>query len=359
MSNITVNITELTSILDRMPASHNLMLVGNHGIGKSEILTQYFQKKDMKVVVLMLGQMSDAGDILGLPRKNEETGKTEFMPPYWWPTDGKPVVLFLDELNRARPELLQSVMDLCLNRTLAGRTLPEGSRLISAVNYGDNYQLTDMDPALVSRFNILTFRPSVQEWLLYAKKAGLDYRVLSFIEQNSIWLDKDPDMKEGADTGVDKTVDRRAWTRVSDVILGRENLDAVDTKLISGIVGPKAASAFLANAERCKMVSGRDVMYNFGKHKKALEGYELHQLSLVSESIFRSLEVEKVKEADVKGVAENIDAYFTLLSKTRKEACAHFCTLFTSGTYRQAVAFMSKNIPILTMAMIKYVEKLA
>ena len=48
--------------------------------------------------------------------------------------DTRPIVLFLDELNRARPEILQSVHDLALNRTLAGKRLPEGSIVVSAVN---------------------------------------------------------------------------------------------------------------------------------------------------------------------------------------------------------------------------------
>lgn len=38
MANIKANITELRQLLDITPAEHNLMLVGNHGIGKSEIL---------------------------------------------------------------------------------------------------------------------------------------------------------------------------------------------------------------------------------------------------------------------------------------------------------------------------------
>lgn len=157
---ISVNSKELTEILDVTPSTQNIMLVGKHGIGKSEILTNYFNKKGMKVVSLFLGQMADPGDLIGLPHKNEETGKTDFMPPYWFPVDNEPIVLFLDELNRARPELLQTVMDLALNRKLAGRYLPEGSRIISAVNDGEEYQLTDLDPALVSRFNIYNFRPT-------------------------------------------------------------------------------------------------------------------------------------------------------------------------------------------------------
>ena len=211
MANIKANITELRQLLDITPAGHNLMLVGNHGIGKSEILTSYFSQKGMTVVALFLGQMSDPGDLIGLPRKNEQTGKTDFMPPYWFPVDGKPVVLFLDELNRARPEILQTIMDLALNRRLAGRALPEGSRVIAAVNEGDQYQLTDLDPALVSRFNIVQFVPTAQEWLLWARGTGVDTRVTDFIQENAIWLDKNPDAREGADTGLEKTPDRRGW----------------------------------------------------------------------------------------------------------------------------------------------------
>ena len=100
MANTSINTTELLSLLDITPADQNVMLVGNHGIGKSEILTEYFSRKGMKVVPLFLGQMSDPGDLIGIPNRNTETGKTEFMPPYWFPLDGKPIVLFLDELNR-------------------------------------------------------------------------------------------------------------------------------------------------------------------------------------------------------------------------------------------------------------------
>lgn len=140
--------------MDSTPPSHNIMLSGKHGIGKSKIITDHFSVKGQKVVTLFLGQMSDPGDLIGLPNKDEKTGKTVFMPPYWFPTDNQPVVPFLDELNRARPEILQTIMDLTLNRKLAGLELPAGSRIVSAVNDSEEYQLTDLDPALVSRFNI-------------------------------------------------------------------------------------------------------------------------------------------------------------------------------------------------------------
>lgn len=358
MSNISVNITELKQLLEATPASHNIMLVGNHGIGKSEILTEFFKEKGMPVIALFLGQMADPGDLIGLPCKDEKTGKTDFMPPYWFPIDGKPIVLFLDELNRARPEILQTVMDLALNRKLAGKLLPEGSRIISAVNAGDQYQLTDLDPALVSRFNIVNFKPTAEEWLLWARKAQLDPRVIGFIDENRIWLDKEPDMKEGADTGLDKTPDRRAWKRVSDVITGKDDLKEINTKIISSIVGPKAAAAFIHNAASKKILSGREILAGFDKAKvrETLAGYGIHQLSVVNEGIFRHLEVEKVQDKDVKTYTENLMSYFEFLTKKRKEAAAHFANIYVQGTYENALSFIATKAPMLGMMLVTYVK---
>ena len=358
MANINITTTELLSLLDITPADQNLMLVGNHGIGKSEILTEYFSGKGMKVVPLFLGQMSDPGDLIGIPNRNNTTGKTEFMPPYWFPLDGKPIVLFLDELNRARPEVLQTIMDLALNRTLAGRKLPDGSRIISAVNDGDQYQLTDLDPALVSRFNVVTFRPTTQEWLLWADKVGVDARVRDFIRENPMWLDKNPDAKEGADTGLDKTPDRRAWKRVSDILKTAGDINPIVTKAISAIVGPKAASALVGSVSAKKILSGREVLQNFEQHLPTLKGYDLHQLSVVNDGIFRHLEVETLSGQAKENAKKNIDAYFTFLSKDKKEAAAHFANLYVQGTYPKAVSFMARECQVLTMTMVLYVKSI-
>ena len=356
MANVNANVTELVKLLDIMSDEQNIMLVGNHGIGKSEILTEYFSAKGMPVIALFLGQMSDPGDLIGIPTKNEVTGKTDFMPPYWFPLDGKPIVLFLDELNRARPEVLQTIMDLALNRKLAGRRLPEGSRIISAVNEGNQYQLTDLDPALVSRFNIINFRPSVQEWLLWARRCKCDPRLLSFIEENAIWLDRDPDAKEGADTGLMKNPDRRGWKRVSDIISGRDELGPIFQKAISSIVGVKAASAFLTSLSSARLLSGKEVLMHLDYHLQTLAGYPLHDISAINDAIYRYLEVEKVSASDEKTICNNLDAYFSFLTKEKKEAAAHFANLYVSQTYPKAVSIIARKCHVLTMSMIVYVR---
>ena len=66
---IAINSKELMTLLEVTHSWQNIMLTGRHGIGKSQILTKYFETKGMPLKTLFLGQMSDSGDLLGLPTK--------------------------------------------------------------------------------------------------------------------------------------------------------------------------------------------------------------------------------------------------------------------------------------------------
>lgn len=354
---VKINARELESLLAATPASQNIMLTGKHGIGKSQILEKFFMARGERVVILFLGQMSDPGDLIGLPRLDETTGKTLFMPPYWFPTDGKPVVLFLDELNRARPEVLQTIMDLTLNRMLAGRKLPEGSRVISAVNDGEEYQLTDLDPALVSRFNIYEFKPTAQEWLLWASKSGLDSRVIDFISEN-------PEMLDGAaftreDQGLEKSPDRRGWERVSKVLQTNEVTPLLKT-VIAGIVGMPAASKFFAVINQKHLPGAKEILLgDFAKQRPALKKCITPELAAVNESIFRFIETNGYDEKDSAKVAKNFAAYFEFLSGEKfREAQAHFVNLYSSSLYPSTMSFVIMQCPELYKKITTFVKSI-
>ncbi len=338
---ITINTGDLKTILETTPSTQNILLVGKHGIGKSEIITRHFEDQGIPVIALFLGQMSDPGDLIGLPNKDEATGKTEFMPPYWFPMDDKPVVLFLDEMNRARPEILQSVMDLSLNRKLAGRSLPEGSRVIAAVNDGEEYQLTDLDPALVSRFNVYFFSPTVGEWLFWAKQHDVDQRVINFIEEHPDELEKNVDINKGT---FDKTPDRRAWVRVSGLLKGMNADTGMDmnrmAKMITGVIGARSASMFIQSLNQSRMLTAREVLADFGACQHDLATYTMPQMAIINEGIYQVLELGVDRKA-VDQVGRNLVRYIQwMLTNGRQEAIAHFASFFENATYPNANAFI-------------------
>jgi len=363
---IILNTTELKEALLLTPSTQNIMLVGKHGIGKSEILTSYFGEQGMKVVTLFLGQMSDPGDIIGLPSKVESkdskgniTMQTDFTPPYWFPVNGKPIVLFLDELNRARPEILQTVMDLTLNRKLAGKPLPKGSRVIAAVNDGEEYQLTDLDPALVSRFNIYEFRPSAEEWLNWAVGAKLDERVINFIQGNPTWLDGEDGGKKREYSGLEKSADRRAWKKVSDFMLGIDQIKDLHKRIIAGIVGAGAAAAFMRSALQNNALTGKDLLLRYDKTMRTVAQYQLHEFAIINESVFRFLEHAKLNDRDKSLAAKNLAQYIDwLCTNKKKEALANFVSIFEKGTYSEAIVFMVVNAPDVYDKLNDFVEKL-
>lgn len=341
---IKVDVPELLEILRMTPPEQNIMLIGKHGIGKSQIITKFYQKKRMKVVAFFLGQMSDPGDLIGLMYQDQKTGHSDFLPPYWWPTDNKPIVLFLDELNRARPEILQSVQDLTLNKTLAGKKLPKGSIVLSAVNEGEEYQLTDLDPALVSRFNLYEFAPTVEDWLLWANENDIDGRVFAFIQKNHHFLDpEDLFGKDGlsAGAGLNKTPDRRAWEKVSDLIKTYHDIEDIHIKIIAGIVGVKVAMNFKKSLGTTLKVSPEQLLLSFAKNKGKLKSFKLQDFVFLNEQIMYWLNGDNYKPAKKATVLKNFHQYLLHLKKVKQtEAIAHVASMLESAKFEKIAGFL-------------------
>lgn len=338
------------------PAWQNVMLVGSHGIGKSRIIENYYKSKGYPVVALFLGQMSDPGDLIGLPRLNEETGKTDFMPPYWFPTDGKPVVLFLDELNRARPEMLQTVMDLVLNRKLAGKSLPEGSRILSAVNAGEEYQVGDLDPALVSRFNIYELRPTAKDWLDWAKSENLDERVINFISQKPTHLDSKFDANKDS---LDPTPDRRAWERVARAVANVSNIDGTTTKMIAGMIGVKAAVEFMEST-KTKTLKGATLLSECKAHLKEIDDMDMMLITLLIDDLLSEIQSPNSRHKFTKNSADNLDLFSEhLLSTGRRESYVYLLQGLLNGNNASVgLAKIAKHNPELLMKYNSFIQTL-
>lgn len=349
---VRLDARELEEVLRLTPSDQNILLAGRHGIGKSEILTRHYRRKGMPVVSFFLGQMSDPGDLIGLMHKDDQSGRSVFLPPYWWPSDGQPIVLFLDELNRARPELLQSIFDLALNKTLAGRKLPTGSVIISAVNKGDEYQLTDLDPALVSRFNLYEFAPTVDDWLIWASENDLDPRVISFLQRHPEQLDGPPLTADESwqATGLVKRPDRRAWRRVSDFLRPISQPQELHIKLLAGMVGAGAAAAFRQSLKNSALLSPEQVLRDFPNHRKKLDKLSLAELTQLNEGLMLWLLGHEPPGPEADTMRGNLLLYLqTLKKKKQNEALAHLAALMESPKMEKASAFMAASVEIVSL----------
>ena len=210
---------------------------------------------------------------------------------------------------------------------------------------GEEYQLTELDPALVSRFNIYHFKPSVSEWLLWAEKAGISTEVIKFIEDNSVFLDGK--LREDADN-LEKIPDRRAWERVSNIIKKAPAINDSLKKAIAGIIGPEVANHFFEEIRKNRKIKGRDVLDDFAKHRETLEKMILPDLSMINDSMMRHLEVNTPKNAKEKAKwVYNSCEYITWLiyEQPNREAAAHFAETFQKGTYPKAAAFLITEAP--------------
>ena len=181
----------------------------------------------------------------------------------------------------------------------------------------------------------------------------------TFIQTESVWLDGNEGQKEGVDTGLEKTPDRRAWKKVSDIMENVAEPGEVHKKLVAGVVGAPAAARFFASITGKNVLTGIEILSDFEKHKKALQTYKLHQLSIVNEGIFRHLEVGEITEEQKPVYAENLTGYYALLeSSDNKEAIAHFASCFERGQYQMAILFILDNTPKIYDKLMTFISNL-
>jgi len=238
-----MNITQTLDTLRYLPVHISVLLKGNHGIGKSQIIRQLAKELDIPCVDFRLSQ-NDVGDLKGMPFR---VGlRTVFAPPEFMPLTasdeeelkkllniteeisagryGDKGILFLDEINRANREVQQAAFELVLDRRMNLRPLPEGWRVVSAINAdSDIYTVNEMETAFLSRFFTIDFNPSYEEWLSWARENKLHEAVVQFIIKYPDFLDPTKEfLEESARQGVKEVHDRRAWHMFSDSLIERE-----------------------------------------------------------------------------------------------------------------------------------------
>ena len=243
-------------VVKYLPTTTTVLLRGQTGIGKSEVVKQLaYEHYNLPLIDRRLSQMAD-GDLIGLPREGTITFNNKTLQcTRWQPGDWileaclAPRVLHLDEINRATTELMQAAFQLCLDREIAGHKLHPQTVVFSSINpSGGKYQTNKMDPAFLNRFFVVDFDPDAQDWLEYAKKKRINKHVLEFFSDKLYHP-----LLRPTDTQKDVISTPRSWVRLAD---------AMDEMLSNGVLTDSKDNMSLLN-ELCIGFIGKDSAATF------------------------------------------------------------------------------------------------
>lgn len=209
--------------------------------GKSSLAKQLAEQYKLKVIDLRLTEL-DSTDLSGLPYFNN--GKAEFMPFNTFPLQDTPIpenytgwLILLDEFNSAPQAVQAAAYKLVLDRQVGQHKLHDKVAMIACGNLEtDNAIVNPMSSALISRFAHFDINLNVDDWLEWASKAGIDYRITSYLSyrKDNLYTFK-PD-------ATSPYASPRTWEMVSKVIKGNEE---PSTLLVSSLIGDGIANEFI------------------------------------------------------------------------------------------------------------------
>lgn len=349
--------------LKNLPPRKSVLIEGNHGLGKSQVVAQTASELSQETgnvyhfIDIRLAER-EVGDLIGMPRDVAEftvtisafkDGKpcieTRVLKnvsvndlPSWFPRDPDSYgFLFMDELHYAPKDVLNAAFELSLDYRLNGTPLPMGWRVIAAGNQNqDIYGGTTINPALYSRFLRIEFKPTVPEWLEYAGIIGVHRAITTYVNK----FPTDLDSPEKIEPGVIYP-DRRAWVSLSDVMKyqaekGHDPLNNLDylTLLARGYIGTETTLNFIEYIRKqYKVYTAADIL-----DKLTDEMLEEFKAMQPAEIAFYSNEItshcKKSKKALSKKQSENLAKWYKAIPK---EAASGFWINFVKEVREIAV----------------------
>lgn len=279
------------------------LLIGAHGLGKTEAVKQYAAENNLHCEILMLSLL-DVGDLLGLPYRDDVS--TKWARPVWFTRimeaheRGQRSVLFLDELNRAANDVIGASLQLILDRRLNEHQLPLDTFLVAAINPDDgDYNVNTLDPAMLDRLIVCRIEADAAAWLKYAKASNVNPTIIDFITKTPKYLHHTP--KDGG-----KGTSPRSWTRLSKYINYCEtNKVDINTYYIKGTIGDTLAAEFILFYNNyIRHLTVEDIVAHYNKSSKRVK-----DLAKLEASMSKLIEpLEAIQKLDL---AESLYKHFS------------------------------------------------
>lgn len=247
--------TYLTALRFNIRTGGNLLVLGPAGTGKTEMAEQVCGEEGFEFIYLNLSVL-EAPDLIGLPVVTAEN-IVDYAMPRFLPREGtlkKKKVLIVDELDKAKPELQNPLLELFQFHSINGNKL-EIHAIIATGNLPDEGSFSQpISHALTNRCKVFKIKHDFDTWQEWAQNAGLNALVIGFLSKNRDWLAKPA--AEGDPTAYCRP-SPRAWS------LAARDLDA-------SMTGPKDMSSIEFQS---LMVAGRVGMAGATKFRVWLDHY--------------------------------------------------------------------------------------
>jgi len=318
---------------DRGGRAKPIFIYGAPGIGKTQIVAQAADAAGVDMINLDLQFMAPE-DFMGIPKvidienpeyeegrlKSVGKGVTRSNPPAVLPTDNgstsKGGFIFLDEMNRANPRVLNSMMQFVQMGRIGQYQLPGKWVIAAAGNRPEDVtgvgSVAEFDFAMADRFKILNFVPDPKKWAEWARGTGkIPSEIIDFIERN-------PELFHYLDNEKNalKFPTPRSWTdgalELEDEIIdtGAKSWKEIPTDTIFNIfsdsIGPSAAGKLKAYLDIIKRISERDLEMIITTPEKATPIAKGPEFSSVAYGLFE-MALRKAEEANNgKATTENL-----------------------------------------------------
>ena len=333
-----MDIRTFKTLAANLPPEIAILMRGPTGVGKSFMGKALASEIGLPFLDVR-GSTMDESQVSGIPdfETSKTSGVATFCLPSWYVRACRePVVLMLDELNRSMPQVMQSFFQIVLDRELGNNVdgdplrLHPQTRVIAAVNHGAEYDVAEMDPALLRRFWVVDLDPSNQDWIDWAMVNGIDSLTIDFVRQHPEHLRVSPASVEPG-TVIPTPA---SWHRL-DTCLQHMKLSPSEVAgsrpeglyaLSTGFVGTEAAiafSEFIAKYER--VISAEDVIT--GKvTKDRAEDLQASEALAVIEKLVAHCTENEWKKKEAKNIAtfvkrrggEQMVYFWNAISKSQK-----------------------------------------
>lgn len=160
----------------------NVLFIGKHGIGKSSMIIDAFNKAGVKWLYFSAATMDPWVDFIGVPKeKKAENGSSylDLIRPKVF-EDDTVEALFFDEYNRSSKKVRNAVMELIQFKSINGKKFNNLKIVWAAINPDEDsekelkYDVEKADPAQLDRFQVHVEIPYKPDYSYFKSKYGIE-----------------------------------------------------------------------------------------------------------------------------------------------------------------------------------------